>query len=88
MSPPPARKLFTATVYVADQGIGIPPEKVGKLFQKFSRVDTAEAKEIKGAGLGLWICREIVEAHGGKIWIESEQGKGTTMKLVMKKAAE
>jgi K+-sensing histidine kinase KdpD len=75
-------------VSVADQGIGIPPEKVGKLFQKFSRVDAGEAKEIKGAGLGLWICREIVEAHGGKIWIESEPGKGTTMKLIMKKAQQ
>jgi two-component system sensor histidine kinase VicK len=75
-------------VSVSDQGIGIPPEKVGKLFQKFSRVDAGEAKEIKGAGLGLWICREIVEAHGGKIWIESEAGKGTTMKLIMKKAQQ
>jgi signal transduction histidine kinase len=75
-------------VSVADSGIGIPPEKIGKLFQKFSRVDAGEAKEIKGAGLGLWICREIVEAHGGKIWIESEPGKGTTMKLIMKKAQQ
>ncbi len=75
-------------ISVADQGIGIPQEKVSKLFQKFSRVDTAEAKEIKGAGLGLWICREIVEAHGGKIWIESELGAGTTMKVVMKKAQQ
>ena len=75
-------------ISVADQGIGIPPEKVGKLFQKFSRVDTAEAKEIKGAGLGLWICREIVEAHGGKIWIESALGSGTTMKVVMNKAQQ
>jgi K+-sensing histidine kinase KdpD len=75
-------------ISVRDEGIGIPQDKVGKLFQKFSRVDTAEAKEIKGAGLGLWICREIVEAHGGRIWIESELGKGTTMKLVMKKAQQ
>lgn len=73
-------------VSVSDEGIGIPPEKIGKLFQKFSRVDSGEAKEIKGAGLGLWICKEIIEAHGGKIWIESESGKGSTMKFLLSKA--
>lgn len=73
-------------ISVADEGIGIPADKVAKLFQKFSRVDSGEAKEIKGAGLGLWICKEIVEAHGGKIWIESEEGKGSTMKFLLSKA--
>ncbi len=75
-------------ISVSDQGIGIPQEKVEKLFQKFSRVDTTEAKDIKGAGLGLWICREIVESHGGKIWIESELGKGSTMKFILNKAQQ
>ncbi|MBI3766146.1 MAG: GAF domain-containing protein, partial [Ignavibacteriales bacterium] len=73
-------------VCVCDEGIGIPPEQVDKLFQKFSRVETGEAKDIRGAGLGLWICREVVEAHGGKIWIESEVGKGSTMKFTLNKA--
>ena len=73
-------------VSVADQGIGIPPGQVDKLFQKFSRVDTGEARDIKGSGLGLWICKEIVQAHGGKIWIETELGKGTTFKFTLKKA--
>lgn len=73
-------------VSVSDEGIGIPPEQVEKLFQKFSRVETGEAREIKGAGLGLWICREVVEAHGGKIWIDSKVGKGSTMKFTMNKA--
>jgi len=73
-------------VSVSDEGIGIPADQIGKLFQKFSRVDTGEAKDIKGAGLGLWICKEIVEAHGGKIWVESEVGKGTTMKFTLNKA--
>jgi K+-sensing histidine kinase KdpD len=69
---------------VTDEGIGIPCEQVGKLFQKFSRVNTTEAKEIKGSGLGLWICSEIVKAHGGKIWVESEPGKGSTFKVLLK----
>ena len=73
-------------VSISDQGIGIPEDQIGKLFQKFSRVDTEEAKEIKGAGLGLWICKEVVEAHGGTIWVESEPGKGTTMKFTLNKA--
>jgi K+-sensing histidine kinase KdpD len=75
-------------ISVSDQGIGIPQDKVEKLFQKFSRVDTTEAKDIKGAGLGLWICREIVESHGGKIWIESDPGTGSTMKFNLNKAQQ
>ena len=70
-------------VSVSDQGMGVPKEKLGKLFQKFSRVDSKESREIKGAGLGLWICREVVNAHGGRIWIESEPGKGSVVKFVV-----
>jgi two-component system sensor histidine kinase VicK len=73
-------------ISITDQGIGIPADKVEKLFQKFSRVDTPEANQIKGAGLGLWICREIVEAHGGKIWIESRVGEGSTVFFTLNKA--
>jgi signal transduction histidine kinase len=70
-------------VSISDEGIGIPPEKIDRLFQKFSRIDSPESSQIKGAGLGLWICREIVEAHGGKIWIDSVVGKGTTVYLTL-----
>jgi signal transduction histidine kinase len=73
-------------VAVTDEGIGIPADQQGKLFQKFSRVDTPQAKEIKGSGLGLWICREIVKAHGGQIWVESQVGKGSTFAFTLKKA--
>ncbi len=73
-------------VSISDEGIGIPPEYHDKLFQKFSRVDTGENRDIKGTGLGLWICKEIVEAHGGKIWVESEKGRGSTFKFTLKKA--
>ncbi len=68
-----------ATVYVADQGIGIPAEEQGKLFQRFYRVDSSLRRSTQGAGLGLYLCKSIVEAHGGRIWLRSEPGKGTTV---------
>ena len=75
-------------ISVSDEGIGIPRDQIEKLFQKFSRVDTPEAREIKGSGLGLWISREIVKAHGGKIWVESEEGKGSTFRFTLRKATQ
>ncbi len=72
---------------VCDEGIGIPPEQRDKLFQKFSRVDSAEVNNIKGSGLGLWICREIIKAHGGRIWVESESGLGSKFKFTLKKGS-
>jgi signal transduction histidine kinase len=65
-------------IEVIDHGLGIPPEQVGKLFQKFARVRTEEHLKASGTGLGLYICRLIVEGHGGQIWVESEVGKGST----------
>jgi signal transduction histidine kinase len=70
---------------VSDEGLGVPPEYLGKLFQKYARVDTGEAGKIKGTGLGLWICREIIKAHGGKIWVESEVGKGSVFSFTLKR---
>jgi PAS domain S-box-containing protein len=67
------------TVYVADQGIGIPESEQGHLFQRFYRVDSSLRRSTQGAGLGLFLCRTIVEAHGGRIWLRSEPGKGTTV---------
>jgi K+-sensing histidine kinase KdpD len=72
---------------VSDQGLGIPSEHVGRLFQKYARVDTGEAGKIKGTGLGLWICREIIKAHGGRIWVESEVGKGSMFRFSVKRGA-
>jgi signal transduction histidine kinase len=69
----------SATIYVADQGIGIPVEEQGKLFQRFYRVDSSLRRSTQGAGLGLFLCKSIVEAHGGRIWLRSEPGKGTTV---------
>ncbi|MCX6134052.1 MAG: GAF domain-containing protein [Ignavibacteriales bacterium] len=70
---------------VSDQGLGIPQEHLGRLFQKYARVESGEAGKIKGTGLGLWICREIIKAHGGKIWVESEVGKGSSFRFTLKR---
>ena len=56
---------------VKDQGIGIPAESLQRLFQPFSRASNATSRHFGGLGLGLFICREIVERHGGAIWAES-----------------
>jgi PAS domain S-box-containing protein len=64
--------------YVKDTGPGIPAEDIPHLFQKFYRVDSSATRTIGGTGLGLFICRKIVELYDGRIWVESEQGKGST----------
>ncbi len=66
------------TVYVADQGIGIPTDEQGRLFDSFYRVDSGLRRQTKGTGLGLYLCKAIVEAHEGRIWVRSEPGKGAT----------
>jgi len=63
---------------VSDEGMGIPKEQLGKMFQRFHRVDNRDTREIGGTGIGLFLVKNLVETHHGKIWIESEVGKGTT----------
>jgi signal transduction histidine kinase len=65
-------------VSVADQGVGISPEHLNRLFEKFFRVDSGLRRHVVGSGLGLPICRTIVEAHSGQIWAESKVGQGST----------
>lgn len=62
---------------IADSGIGIPAEDIPHLFQKFYRVDNSDTREIGGTGLGLYLCRRLVETMGGRIWVESEYKKGS-----------
>ena len=65
-------------VWVTDQGVGIPPEAVSQLFSKFFRVEDKQTRNIGGTGLGLALVKEIVEAHKGRVWVESELGRGST----------
>jgi two-component system sensor histidine kinase ChiS len=64
-------------VAVADTGIGIPQGKFAAIFQSFEQVDASIAREYGGTGLGLAVTKQLVELHGGKIWVESEVGKGS-----------
>lgn len=70
-------------VSVKDTGIGIPPEQMEKVFTKFFRAENAMKAQTQGSGLGLYIARNIVQAHGGAMWGESELGRGTTFHFTL-----
>ncbi|GEM_PF-3201957 len=74
---------FVVEVSVSDTGIGIPPDKLESIFQSFEQVDASMARAYGGAGLGLAITKQLVELHGGKIWVESELGKGSTFTFTL-----
>ena len=65
-------------LYIRDTGPGIPTEDISHLFQKFYRVDNSDTRTIGGTGLGLFICRKIIELYSGRIWVESTYGQGST----------
>jgi signal transduction histidine kinase len=62
---------------VTDTGIGIPRDKIGGLFTEFNQTDATIASEYGGTGLGLSITKKFIEMHGGRIWVESEPGRGS-----------
>ena len=77
-----------ALVSVTDTGIGIPPEEIGHVFERFRRVRSGAAQSIPGTGLGLTIVKQIVEMHGGKIWVESAVGHGSAFHFTIPLAVE
>jgi len=72
-------------VSVADTGIGIPPTQLERVFDRFYQVDGTATRRYRGAGLGLTICKHIIEYHGGRIWAESVEGQGRTFHFVLPK---
>jgi signal transduction histidine kinase len=74
-------------ISISDQGIGISPEDLIPLFEKYFRVRSASGLNISGTGLGLPIARTIIEAHGGRIWAESKLGEGTTLSFSLPQSA-
>jgi K+-sensing histidine kinase KdpD len=79
-------RLNNVLISIADQGIGISPEDQSLLFERYFRIRSSSNLHIPGTGIGLPISRAIVEAHGGRIWIESKQGEGTTIYFTLPKA--
>jgi signal transduction histidine kinase len=77
-----------ALVSVSDTGLGIPPDEIGHVFERFRRVRSGAAQSIPGTGLGLAIVKQIVEMHGGKIWVESAVGHGSSFHFTIPLAAE
>ncbi len=70
-------------VCVEDNGPGIPAADLENIFERLYQVDTPQQSSQQGVGLGLYICRELVESHGGKIWVESELGRGSTFCFII-----
>ena len=83
-----AKRGDTAEVAVIDRGVGIAPEHLPRLFDRFYRPDESRTSETGGTGLGLAICREIAGAHGGSIEVASRVGEGTTFTVVLPLAAQ
>ena len=71
-------------VSVRDEGIGIPANHLERIFDRFTRVDDGDAKTVYGHGLGLYIARSIVQRHGGRIWVDSEVGKGSCFSFTLR----
>jgi signal transduction histidine kinase len=85
------RQGSSALFVVRDEGRGIPTDRLGSIFERFEQIDSSDARELGGAGLGLPIARGIVRGHGGEMWVQSEVGRGSafyfTLPLVVTQKA-
>jgi len=72
-------------VSVSDNGVGIPKNSIEKLFRIDENYSTPGTQKEKGTGLGLILCKDFIEKHGGKIWVESDEGKGSTFSFTLEK---
>jgi PAS domain S-box-containing protein len=79
-----SKKGINLQFEVRDSGIGIPKDRINKLFKVFSQVDASTTRKYGGTGLGLAICKKLTDLMGGKIWVESEDGKGSTFIFTMR----
>jgi len=75
-------------ITVRDNGPGIPTEARELIFERFYRADPARGRDVGGSGLGLAICREVAKAHGGRVWVASEEGKGSAFSLALPRASD
>ena len=78
-----ARRGGYAVIEVGDTGIGIPPESLGRIFERFYRVDKGRARDEGGSGLGLAIVKHLAQSHGGRVEVESRVGRGTTFRVFL-----
>jgi len=78
-------RLNDILTQIRDSGMGIPPEHLDRIFERFYRVPLPAGERVEGSGLGLSICKAIVEEHGGQIWVESTVGTGSTFSFAVPK---
>jgi signal transduction histidine kinase len=71
------------TIAVSDQGVGLPEDELDRIFERFYRVEGALSRKTQGTGLGLYLARAVIEAHGGQIVVESKPGKGSTFRFTL-----
>jgi signal transduction histidine kinase len=76
------------SIAIIDSGIGIPPEELSKVFTQFHQIDSSQKREQRGTGLGLTICKEIIQHYDGRIWVESRLGKGSTFQILLPELKE
>jgi signal transduction histidine kinase len=70
-------------IFVSDEGIGIPTSEQERIFDRFARVDNSLTRQTPGAGLGLFLVKSVIEAHGGRVWVDSRPGQGSTFNFTL-----